>query len=1330
MTTVPFRRPARRNGPEMPHGEITLQEPPELPENKPAGMRMLVTVLPMLLISGGMMLMYTTNGSAGGMSYLMMAMMGGGMMGMAAGQLIMSGGDRKHQIGGDRRDYLRYLSQTRKQVRTFAEKQRSALAWRHPDPESLWSLAMTSRLWERRPAHPDFGELRVGYGAQRLAVRITPLQTKPVEDLEPVAAKALRRFTKAYTMIPDQPVALYVRGFAHIRVGSDNGTKEDARRLIRALLAQLVTFHAPDEVLVAVCSSADNAEHWTWVKWLPHAQHTSSVDAAGPVRLFGDSLEDVERLLGQAFGERDKFEGGATPSREEPFVVVINDGGRIPPGARFLATGYRNAVMIDLDGHAAMAGRGVLTLDVKPDEVEMVKKDRVGREVRTRLCSPDGLSLPRAQTLARLLAPHTTRLGAGEQQVQDGLSADLDLPLLLGIDDLEKFDPRPAWAARKAKERLRVPIGVAADGSPIELDIKESAEDGMGPHGMLIGATGSGKSELLRTLVMALAATHSSETLNFVLVDFKGGATFAGLDELPHVSATITNLADEAALVDRMHDALSGELVRRQELLRAAGNYSSVRDYERARQKGAPLDPLPTLFLVVDEFSELIATHGDFIELFVMIGRLGRSLAVHLLLASQRLDDGRIHQLEGHLSYRIGLRTFSAMESRAVIGVPDAYELPSAPGNGYLRSDVATITRFKAAYVSGPHRLRSAKIRQEVIASQVLPYGVGYLPVAKPAEAPKPQVNEDEDEGVAAPLQSSVMSVLASRLIDQGPPAHQVWLPPLDTSPTLDQVLPPLLPDPERGLRPVETDPGQHLKVPIGLIDKPFEQIRDLLVVDLAGVGGHAGIAGGPQSGKSTLLRTLITGLALTHSPREVQFYCLDFGGGQLSSIGDLPHVGGVTGRHDPDRINRTIAEVLTILSDRERRFAELDVAGMPAYRELLAAGKVEDQFGDLFLVVDGWFTLRQEFEKAEEAAREIAGRGLNYGIHLLLTASRWSEVHHTMRDKIGTRLELRLGDAVESGIDLRAAAQVPKQPGRGLTDGKLHFLGALPRIDGQSTTDDLAGGIRHLVSSVVDTWTGPTVRPVRTLPGQLPLEQLPPAEGDLRIAIGLDETHLKPVWHDFRAQPHLTVLGDTESGKTNLLRVIVRGILSRYTAKEAKILAVDYRRELFDLIPEEYRLGYSVSVDTTRKSAQDAVAGLRPRLPGAEITPDQLRRRDWWKGPLLFVLVDDYDLLTGMDNPLSDLVPLLPQAGDIGLHVVLTRAAAGVMRMSMDPVLRRMQELNTPDLALSCPPNEGPLLGNVKARHLPPGRAQLLTRRGGRLIQTALAPAPERVAQ
>ncbi|WP_432842782.1 type VII secretion protein EccCa [Dactylosporangium sp. CA-092794] len=1320
MSTKPYRRPARRNGPELPHGDISLQEPPVVPEAQPGGFRSLGMILPTLLMSGGFMFMFFGRGTIGGpMGIIMLVMMGGGMVGMAAFQMTTSSGTRKDKINGDRRDYFRYLSQTRTQVREYAEKQRAALAWRHPDPESLWSLVMTSRLWERRPTHPDFGEIRVGTGAQRLAVRITPMQTKPVSDLEPVCAKALRRFIRAYTTLPGQPVALFLPGFAHVRLGGDRDT---TLAMVRAMVAQLVAFHAPDELRLAVCAGPDRAGDWEWVKWLPHAKHTAEADASGPVRLVGSSLEDLERLLGDEFAGRARYESGSQPTREEPFVVIVSDGGAIPAGARLIVSGYRNAVLLDFDARGAGTDEHVLNLEVSAEDVELIERDHVGREVRTRLATPDRLDLTRLRAAARVMARHGTRV-TGEQPA-NGLSSVLDLPDLLNITDLDGFDPRALWHDRPPAERLRVPIGVAADGSPIELDIKESAEGGMGPHGMLIGATGSGKSELLRTLVLALAATHSSETLNFALVDFKGGATFVGLDRLPHVSALITNLADEAALVDRMQAAVHGELVRRQELLRRAGNFSSVRDYEKARAQGADLDPLPTLFVVVDEFSELIAANPDFIQLFVMIGRLGRSLAVHLLLASQRLEDGRIHQLEGHLSYRIGLRTFSAMESRAVIGVPDAYELPAEPGNGYLRSGVTAITRFKAAYVSGPHRARGTKLRQDVIASQVVPFGTARLAPAAPPPAETAEQPAARDDGG-----TTVLHALVNRLIDQGPPAHPVWMPPLEHPPTLDNVLPPLLPDPDHGLRPVDAGRDTFLRVPLGLIDKPFEQIRDLLVADLSGVGGHVGIAGGPQSGKSTLLRSLLCGLALTHSPRQVQFYCLDFGGGALAGLAGLPHVGGVAGRHEPERVQRTIAEVRSLLTERERRCADLGLHGRDAYREAQAAGQIpQDRFGDVFLVVDGWFTLRQEFEAAEEMARDLAARGLNYGVHVMMTMGRWSELHMSMRDKVGTRLELRLGDPVESGIDLRAAAQVPRRPGHGLTEAKLHFLGALPRIDGVQSAEDLTAATAELVAAVVDNWPGERAAAVRTLPTTLALAELPEPVED-KVAIGVDEDELAPVWHDFRTMPHLTVLGDTESGKSNVLRLLIRAITAGHTPAQARIMAVDYRRQLFDDIPEAYRLGYSVSPDSTRATVAEALAGLNPRVPGADVSPEQLRARDWWQGPELYILVDDYEMLAGHDNPLAGLIPLLPQGGDIGLHLVVARAAAGAMRLSMDPMLRRVQELNTPDVALSCPPNEGPLLGGIRPRTLPRGRALLCTRRGARLIQTALVPAAQTTA-
>ena len=255
-------------------------------------------------------------------------------------------------------------------------------------------------------------------------------------------------------------------------------------------------------------------------------------------------------------------------------------------------------------------------------------------------------------------------------------------------------------AAPPGRRRLRVAIGVSETGDPVELDIKEAAHGGMGPHGLCVGATGSGKSEFLRTLALGLVATHPPEALNLVLVDFKGGATFLGFERLRHVAAVITNLSDEAHLVARMRDALAGEMTRRQQELRAAGNFANVTDYEAARAAGAALAPLPVLFIVVDEFSELLSQQPDFADLFIAIGRVGRSLGMHLLLASQRLDEGRLRGLENHLSYRICLKTFSATESRAVLGTPDAYDLPNAPGAAYLKTADGRLVRFRAAFVS------------------------------------------------------------------------------------------------------------------------------------------------------------------------------------------------------------------------------------------------------------------------------------------------------------------------------------------------------------------------------------------------------------------------------------------------------------------------------------------------------------------------------------------------------------------------------------------------------------------------------------------------------
>ncbi|KPC91127.1 secretion protein EccC [Streptomyces sp. NRRL F-6602] len=1307
----------------MPDGELKLQEPPTLPEVVPDSSAVW-TYLPMALMSVSMMLMLMRPGMSGGRSshfmYLAMGLMVLSSAAMMLGQMMRKASERKQRLKGERRDYLRYLTQIRRKVRNAVVDQQKALAWRHPPPGALWQLAGTTRLWERRPQDEDFGEIRVAVGDQKLGLRLTPTATTPVEDLEPLSAHALRSFIRAYSTVPEQPIAIYLRAWARVLF---RGDEERIRSLARAIVAQLVTFHAPDDVWVALCVSDERRADWEWVKWLPHNLHPQENDGAGPARMFVSAFNELEDLLGAEFMERPTFDPEAPPGRDEPFTVIVLDGGTVPARHRVDGAGFRNAVVLDLTGALSWRpGRVTLRFDVSEDSFELVRTDRERKEQTTRLGRPDTLGTIGATALAKRLAPYRMGMGGGDSS--EPLSSDVELTTLLGISDLYRHDPQTLWQQSTGSNRLKVPIAVGPDGSPVELDIKESAQGGTGPHGMLIGATGSGKSELLRTLVLALALSNSSETLNFVLVDFKGGATFLGLDELPHVSAVITNLAGEAALVGRMQDALHGELIRRQELLRAAGNYTSALDYEKARAAGTPLEPLPSLFVIVDEFSELLSAHREFMELFVMIGRLGRSLGVHLLLASQRLDEGRMHQLESHLSYRIGLRTFSAMESRGVLGVPDAYQLPPQPGSGYLKSGVEALTRFRAAYVSGPYQQRRSRANQARVASQTVPWTASYVVPRQVPDLPEPEPEPEEETG------DTLLSVAVERLIGAGPPAHQVWLPPLDLPATLDQVLPPLTPHPELGLTTVDWPMRGRLTVPVGIVDKPFEQIRDLLTVDLSGVGGNVAVVGGPQSGKSTMVRTILTALALTHTPREVQFYCLDFGGGTLAQLAGLPHTAGVAARLDSERVSRVISEVTALLADRERFFLDHGIDSMATYRRRRAAGEFADQpHGDVFLVIDGWSTVRQDFDRYIQTFASIAARGLNYGVHLIVTAARWVELTAAVRDQAGTHLELRMGDPMDSQIDTRRAATVPRIPGRGLTrEGKLHYLTALPRIDGAESADDLADGVASLVAAVKESWRGPNAPRVRMLPTKLPVRELPPAGGDFRVPIGLEQERLSVVWHDFSESPHLVVVGDTESGKTNLLRLVAKAITERYTPAEARIMLVDYRRDLVEAVPEEYRLGHAVSLGALKDLLDGAARAVQTRVPGPEIAPGRMKQADWWSGPRLFILVDDYDMLgAGIGNsPFDPLLNHLAMGWEVGMHIIVTRSAAGAGRGLNEMLMRRLLEVNTPALLLSCPPSEGILLGNIKGRNMNPGRAIRVARRKATQVQTAMMDDPD----
>ncbi|MEV7196107.1 type VII secretion protein EccCa [Streptomyces sp. NPDC093510] len=1316
MSQIVIKRPPRALPPEVPSDELQLAPPPELPRGQQEGV--LMQVLPTLGM-GSSVVFFFASPNAHPFMRIMGVVMLVSTVAMVVAQVVRYRRGTQGQMADVRRDYLKYLAQTRRTVRRTALKQRDAQFYLHPAPEQLWSVvAEGSRVWERRIGDRDFGQARVGLGPQQLSTPLVAPETAPVDELEPLAAGAMQQFLAVHSSLEGLPVAVSLRAFYHLTV---SGEPESAQGTARALVAQLATLHGPEDLLVAVVAAPGAVGRWDWTKWLPHCQLPGQVDGAGARRLFGDDLGELEQLLADRLDGRPRFSRDGQPVLDQPHLVVVLDGGMVPPTSAFAAPeGLQGVTIIEVVTGELDEPRGGLSVVARPGRLLLESTGGVAYEG-----VPDALSLPAAEALARQLAP--LRMGGGDDD--EPLLANLDFTDLLNLGDAGSVDVARTWRPRSTAERLRVPIGVGEDGQPVMLDLKEAAQEGMGPHGLCVGATGSGKSELLRTLVLGLAVTHSSETLNFVLADFKGGATFAGMSDMPHVAAVITNLSDDLTLVDRMGDAIRGELQRRQELLRSAGNYANMHDYEKARAAGAPLAPLASLVLVIDEFSELLTAKPDFIDMFIQIGRIGRSLGVHLLLASQRLEEGKLRGLDTYLSYRIGLRTFSASESRTALGVPDAYHLPSVPGSGYLKFGTDEMTRFKAAYVSGVYRAGGADPASTQLPIERRPALFTAAPVAATYTAPDAgqlrAASRREDDALA----DTVLDVVVRRLEGQGVPAHQVWLPPLDEAPTLDQLLPQLVASPERGLHAGDyTRPG-GLVVPLGLVDKPFEQKREVLYNDFSGAAGNMVVVGGPQSGKSTLLRTLIASFALTHTAHEVQFYCLDFGGGGLASVADLPHVGGVASRLDPERVRRAVAEVAGVLNRREAFFRANGIDSITTYRRQRAAGQLPGEaWGDVFLVIDGWGSFKNDYDMLEGVVNDIAGRGLGYGVHVVVSASRYMEVRAALKDQMLGRLELRLGDVMDSEFDRKVAMNVPAGvPGRGQVPEKLHFMTALPRVDSSPDPANLSDATAQLVETVKSNWHGPAAPTVRLLPRKLPADQLPkgfefPQHG---VAIGIDETNLEPVFVDFETDPFFLVFGESESGKTNLLRLIAKQIAERYTPAQARIVVGDYRRTMLEAVSPDHLLEYAPMASAMDVHMNAIATFMEKRAPKPDITPQQLRDRSWWNGPELFVIIDDYELVaTNSTNPLSVLVEHLPFARDVGVKFIIARSSAGASRSMYESFMQRVKELGAQGVLLSGDPSEGDILGNVRARPMPPGRGTFVSRkRGTALIQVGRLP-------
>ena len=569
----------------------------------------------------------------------------------------------------------------------------------------------------------------------------------------------------------------------------------------------------------------------------------------------------------------------------------------------------------------------------------------------------------------------------------------------------------------------------------------------------------------------------------------------------------------------------------------------------------------------------------------------------------------------------------------------------------------------------------------------------------------------------AASLREVLLTQLSTAELD----TYRMWLPPLKDPSPLNEL--------------IARDTPAPLRFPLGVMDEPRRHRQETWGIDLSGAGGNVGIGGAPQTGKSTLLQTMVMSAAATHSPRDAQFYCVDLGGGGLIYLDDLPHVGGVATRSEPDKLMRVVAEVQAVLRQREVDFKQYRVGSMAAYRQARADSShpaAADPFGDVFLIIDGWPAFTGEFPDLEAVVQNLASQGLSFGVHVVITTPRWTELRSRVRDYLGTKIEFRLGDVNDTQID-RMTRDIPvNRPGRAISTEKLHLMMGVPRFDGVHGTDGLVDAIGAGVSEIAAGTTDRAPR-VRVLPERIDLRELDPhppgSDSDYRtrwtIPVGLREADLSVATAGMHTNPHLLIFGAAKSGKTTIAAAVARAICARNSPKQVRFMLADYRSGLLDAVPQSHLLDAGAinrNGPTLDESIKALATNLQKRLPPANLTSEQLRNRSWWKGFDVVLLVDDWHMIVAASGglpPMAPLAPLMPAAPDIGLHIIVTAQMSFAFKATMDKFVGAAFGAGAPTLFLSGDKGDFPS-SEFKVKRRPPGQGLLVGPEGKEVVQAA----------
>ena len=947
-----------------------------------------------------------------------------------------------------------------------------------PDPSEVLrrAAAPSVRLWERRLADPDFLRLSAGLGVIGWQPPLAQAHgERPAEVVQALEEASWLELAPVLVDLSDGGVV----GIA--------GERSAALALARSLVCQATVHHGPADLRLAVFTEPEEIAVWEWTKWLPHSRDAV---AGGGARMLAGQADQANALLRDLLaGGRGQVDRGLEAGQQRrvgPVLLAVVDAVGLTEG--------RNApARAVLRGEAGpVAG---IVLAPTPDRlpavcttvVEVLDAEATATLARPRLgevveeLTVAGVSVETARScglaLARFEDPEATIAGAS-------LPARVDVTTLFTEDVFDPGAVAGLWQTGGQDPGIAAPVGVTEQGV-LTLDLLRD-----GPHGLVGGTTGSGKSELLRSLVAALALRTDPQHLNFVLIDYKGGSAFDECARLPHTVGLVTDL--DAQLGERALRCLEAELHYRERLLRAAGA-DDLRAY--LRLPAATETPLPRLVVIIDEFATMAAELPDFMEALVGVAQRGRSLGVHLLLATQRPSGAVKDNIRANTNLRIALRVQDDGDSTDVIGKPDAAKIGrDQPGRAFVRLGPSEVVPIQTALVTGVSQKNGGRV-------DVAPFQFGRRP-----SPPRPAVS---GEAPASDLERIVAAARVAFDAADMPAPRRPWPEPLPADLPLDTVANPEAVKAGTALVALADDPDAQAQYPVGW----NLEAGNLLLFGLIG------------SGTTTTLASIALSLAAGASPDDLHLYVLDFGSGALSPLEGLPHTGAV---------------ITATESERQRRLVRLLRGELDRRRELGTASRDEPL---VVLLVDGFSALRAEYEDPavqwvqDELAR-IVSEGSPLGILTVITVDRTGAVPTALSSTVSQKWLFRLSDPYDYamyGVKFRSPSALP--PGRCVVagNGQLIQVGQ-PMPSLTEAVDRIAVAAPVPLRSPMELGTLPVSVDPHELSDAVHLDDEP-----WLLPAGIAESTHTPAALRIYPAEHVLIAGPARSGRSGLLLALAR---------------------------------------------------------------------------------------------------------------------------------------------------------------------------------------------